>query len=254
MTGRVQELFDLILTTQRQLQGALASQAGTLFDSPERFLLGMVIAVALGLVHALTPGHGKSVIFSYFLGRPGSVLDGMRVAAIAAVTHGTIAVLLVLLTGRALSHLGRPTGAAAWLEVIAGLIVMAVGGIYVLLAVRDLFRHDEHAHHVPASRPLLAVAMGLLPCPLTIIVVGAAVARGAPGGGIALAAGISLGAAVTIGCFGLLGLALRAASLGLSHARAERLKIALAWLELATSLVILLLGISMVAGTAVRGR
>jgi ABC-type nickel/cobalt efflux system permease component RcnA len=251
----LQQLLDLILSVQRKLQGVLAGYASTLFDSPERFALGMVVAVALGLVHALTPGHGKSVIFSYFLGQRAGVVDGMRIAAIAALTHGTIAVLLVLLAGRVLSPLGRPTGPAAWLEAIAGGIVAAVGALYVVLAVRDLWRGgDHHGHGGSASRPLLAVAMGLLPCPLTIIVVGAAVAQSATAGGIVLAAGISVGAAITIGCFGLLGWALRTASLALSGTGAQRLKLALGWLELATSAVILLLGLSMVASTLGRGR
>lgn len=243
------DLFDLILSVQRQLQGMLAGHALILWESPAQFAVGMTVAAGLGLVHALTPGHGKSIIFAYFLGQRGSVLDGLRIAATAALTHGMIAVLLVLLVGRAISPLGRPTGAAAWLEVVAGAIVTAVGTLYVVLSVHELRRPGDHLHHVPASRPLLAVAMGLLPCPLTIIVVGAAVAQGAAVGGIALAAGISLGAAVTIGAFGLLGLALRAGGLALAGARMRHLMAALAWLELATSGLILLFGLLMLNGS-----
>lgn len=245
----MQQLFDLILSLQRKLQGTLAGYASTLFDSPERFALGMSVAIALGLVHALTPGHGKSVIFSHFLGQRASVLDGMRVAATAALTHGTIAVLLVLLAGRVLSPLGRPTGPAAWLEPIAGAIVAAVGALYVVLTVRDLRRQGDHDHQVSASRPMLAIAMGLLPCPLTIIVVGAAIAQAATGQGIALAAGISIGAAVTIGCFGLLGMALRAGGLAFAGRNAARIRLGIAWLELATSMLILLLGMLMLGGS-----
>jgi ABC-type nickel/cobalt efflux system permease component RcnA len=241
----VQHLFDLVLSVQRKLQGMLGGYVATLFDSPEGFALGMSVAVALGLVHALTPGHGKSVIFSYFLGQRGSVLEGMRIAATAALTHGTIAVLLVLLASRVLSPLGRPTGAAAWLEVIAGAIVAAIGAFYVVFSLRGLRCIGDHAHRGAASRSLLAVAMGLLPCPLTIIVVGVAVAQGATGQGIALAAGISLGAAVTIGCFGLLGLALRAGGVALAGPRTQHMMLALGWLEMATSLLILLFGLLM---------
>jgi nickel/cobalt exporter len=245
----VSDLLDLILSVQRQLQGMLAGQALTLWESPARFAAGMAVAAGLGLVHALTPGHGKSIIFAYFLGQRGSVLDGLRIAATAALTHGTIAVLLVLLVGRAISPLGRPTGAAAWLEVVAGGIVTAVGALYVVLAVRELRGSAGHLHQIPGSRPLLAVAMGLLPCPLTIIVVGAAVAQGATGGGIALAAGISLGAAITIAVFGLLGLALRAGGLALAGMRLRHVMVGLAWLEFATSVLILLFGLLMLNGS-----
>ena len=140
--------------------------------------------MALGLVHALTPGHGKAIIFSYFLGHNADPFSGIKVAAGAAVTHGSIAVILVLIAGRVISPLGRPTGAGAWLELTAGLIVAGIGALYVVLSLRGLRRLTLHSHGAEASRPFLAIAMGLLPCPLTIIVVGSAINQGATLAGI----------------------------------------------------------------------
>ena len=248
------ELFETILSAQRYFQGVLAGHVLELFSSPERFAIGMVVAVALGLVHALTPGHGKAVIFSYFLGQSASPITGLRVAAGAALTHGTIAVGLVLVAGRVISPLGRPTGAGAWLEATAGLIVAAIGALYIVLSVRGLLRPTGHAHAAEGSRPFLAIAMGLLPCPLTIIVVGSAVNRGVTLAGITLAAGISIGSAITIGCFGLLGIALRRGGLALIGGNIHRVLKDLAWLELATSLLILALGLLTVAGVVGRIR
>lgn len=253
--------FETVFSLQLQLQGLLSQRFGKLFDNPSTFVSGMLIAVGLGLVHALTPGHGKAVIFSHFLGQSGSLLAGLRVASLAALTHGTIAVLLVLVTGRVISPLGRPTGAGAWVEVVAGGIVASIGLLYVVLALRGLQRRGivsyGHGHEhsgSQASRSMLAVAMGLLPCPLTIIVVGSAVARGATGAGIALAAGISVGAAITIACFGLLGIALRRAGVAAASGRVRGLMRALGWLELLTAILILLLGLGMLAGSLGRVR
>ena len=250
----MERLIDSVLSTQRTLQGVLAGHTLELFDSPARFAMGMAVAVGLGLVHALTPGHGKAVIFSYFLGHSASPLAGLRVAAGAALTHGTVAVLLVMVAGRVLSPLGRPTGAGVWLEGTAGLIVAAIAALYVTLSVRGLRRRVSHDHGAESSRPFLAVAMGLLQCPLTIIVVGFAVNRGATFAGIVLAAGISIGAAVTIGCFGLLGIALRRGGIVLLGGDIHRALKGLAWLELVTSLLILALGLFMVAEVAGRIR
>lgn len=250
----MERLADFVMSTQRALQGVVAEHMFELFDSVDRFAVGMAVAVALGLVHALTPGHGKAVIFSYFLGHSASPLAGLRVAAGAAATHGTIAVLLVLVAGRVISPLGRPTGAGAWLEVIAGSIVAAIGALYVVLSVRSLWRPAVHAHGAEGSRPFLAIAMGLLPCPLTIIVVGSAVNRGATLAGIVLAAGISIGSAVTIGCFGLLGIALRRGGLALVGGNIQRILKGLVYIELLTSLLILALGLLTVAGVVGRIR
>jgi ABC-type nickel/cobalt efflux system permease component RcnA len=246
------DLSEAVLSTQRYFQGVLAGHVLELFSSPDRFAVGMAIAVALGLVHALTPGHGKAVIFSYFLGQAASPLTGLRVAAGAALTHGTIAVVLVLVAGRVISPLGRPTGAGAWLEATAGLIVAAIGALYVALSVRGLLQRTGHSHGAERSRPFLAIAMGLLPCPLTIIVVGSAVNRGATLAGITLAAGISIGSAVTIGCFGLLGIALRRGGAALVGGNIGRLMNGLAYVELLTSLLILILGLLTVAAVAGR--
>lgn len=244
------ELFEAVLSTQRYFQGVLAGYVLELFDSLDRFAVGMAVAVALGLVHALTPGHGKAVIFSYFLGQSASPLTGLRVAAGAALTHGTIAVVLV--AGRVINPLGRPTGAGAWLEATAGLIVAAIGALYVVLSLRGLLWPTSHSHAAKGSHPFLAIAMGLLPCPLTIIVVGSAVNRGATLAGITLATGISIGSAVTIGCFGLLGIGLRRGGLAIMGGNIGRLMKGLAYVELATSLLILALGLLTVAGVAGR--
>ena len=254
-------VFETVLALQLQLQGLLSQRFAELFSNFATFASGMLVAVGLGLVHALTPGHGKAVIFSHFLGQPGNILAGLRVASLAALTHGTIAVLLVLATGRVISPLGRPTGAGAWVEVVAGAIVASIGALYAVLALRGLRRRGTpshgHGHEQEGSqapRSVLAIAMGLLPCPLTIIVVGSAVARGATGAGIALAAGISIGAAITIACFGLLGIALRRAGVAAASGHVRRLMRVLSWLELLTAILILLLGLGMLAGSLGRMR
>jgi ABC-type nickel/cobalt efflux system permease component RcnA len=132
---------------------------------------------------------------------------------------------------------------------MAGAIVVAVGALYVVFAVRELRRQSDHDQEGSAARPMLAIAMGLLPCPLTIIVVGAAMAQGATGQGIALAAGISIGAAVTIGSFGLLGMALRAGGLAFAGRNGTRIRLGFGWLELVTSMLIVILGLLMLSSS-----
>src|SRR5262245_54862898 len=61
-------------------------------------------------------------------------------------------------------------------------------------------------------------------------------------------AGIALAAAITIGCFGLLGLALRSGGLALAGTRMRRIGSALGWLGIAMSSLILLLGLLMLDG------
>src|SRR5262245_62235430 len=56
----------------------------------------MGIAAVFGFVHALMPGHGKTVLVSYFLGRPGSVRASLTTSVILVLTHVGSAVVMVL--------------------------------------------------------------------------------------------------------------------------------------------------------------
>jgi nickel/cobalt transporter (NicO) family protein len=44
-------------------------------------------AVLFGALHALMPGHGKSVLVSYHLGRPGRLWDGLLTGIVLALSH-----------------------------------------------------------------------------------------------------------------------------------------------------------------------
>src|SRR5262245_10595786 len=71
-----------------------------------------MLAFALGAVHALTPGHGKTALAAYFLGREAEVGKGVRVSLTAALLHvlsGFAAFLVLrLLIGQVPSITGRP--------------------------------------------------------------------------------------------------------------------------------------------------
>src|SRR4051812_11140882 len=54
------------------------------------------LGMAFGAVHALTPGHGKTVLASYLVGSRLALLRGLGVAAALAVTHVGSAVVLAL--------------------------------------------------------------------------------------------------------------------------------------------------------------
>src|SRR5437899_5403564 len=52
------------------------------FD-PIKLFVAMAIAAVFGMVHALMPGHGKTVIVSYYLGRPAALLGSIGTSAMS---------------------------------------------------------------------------------------------------------------------------------------------------------------------------
>jgi len=237
---------DMILGLQRALQQQLGTHVGQMFASVHHFLGAAGVALALGCVHALTPGHGKSIVFTHFIGRDAHPSAGFLVGATAALAHGVVAILLVVLLGGAISRFGRPVGAGAALEVISGGIVAAIGLWYLL---RPAIGSGEIAHgsHDQRPRPLLGLAVGILPCPLTMIVFAYAMANEAVAAGLVQAGFVSIGAATTITIIGLGAIVSRRLGLKLLDPSRPAMRITLRLAEIGSSMLVLVLGLAMLA-------
>jgi ABC-type nickel/cobalt efflux system permease component RcnA len=59
-------------------------------------LVLILTAFTFGAVHAVTPGHGKSVVASYFFGQNGTPRRGLIISAKVIATHVLSSVVLVL--------------------------------------------------------------------------------------------------------------------------------------------------------------
>jgi nickel/cobalt transporter (NicO) family protein len=163
----------------------------------------VVLAFALGALHALTPGHGKAALAAYFLGQEARLGKGLRVALSAALLHvlSGFAAFLVLrfVVGQPTSLTER--GSPAFLALGYGLIVFA-GAIMLMQSLRS-------APHPHGGAHALTAGIGLLPCPLTISVLGFAWAQNSPVMVALVLASLAAGIATTIGIVAVLAILAR---------------------------------------------
>ncbi len=91
------------------------------------FLLGaLLLSLALGSLHALTPGHGKALVAAYLVGSRGRSRDAVFLGLVVTLTHTGSVVLLGLLTLLASQYI-LPGQIAPWLEIVSGLLVVVFG-------------------------------------------------------------------------------------------------------------------------------
>ncbi len=133
------------------------------------FLIGaFLLSLALGSLHALTPGHGKTLVGAYLVGSHGKIHDAVFLGAVVTVTHTGSVLLLGLFTLLA-SHFILPSLITPWLEILSGLLVIGFGINLLLQRRRDFLAlskkevgqdnvslyethhshshsHDDHAH------------------------------------------------------------------------------------------------------------
>ncbi|MEU6509561.1 nickel transporter [Streptomyces sp. NPDC046942] len=122
--------------------------------------LALLVAVVLGALHALAPGHGKTLMAATAAARGGraGLRDVLPLAASVTVTHtlGVVALGLLVTAGSAATP-----SVIAWLGIASGALVLAAGVNLVRRAWRNrahghVHEHD-HAHEESRVRELAGV-------------------------------------------------------------------------------------------------
>jgi ABC-type nickel/cobalt efflux system permease component RcnA len=159
----------------------------------EALWLVLAAAAFLGGAHALTPGHGKTLVAAYLVGERGTVGHAVFLGLVTMLSHtGVIIAIAVVVQLVFRGH--APPSLQAWIGVGGGLLVAGMG-VWLLLArltgradhVHILgghhhhhghghgqadHYHDEqgHAHPLPGGRvgwwrlTVLGVSGGIVPC------------------------------------------------------------------------------------------
>ena len=97
-------------------------------------LVGIAAAFLLGGAHALTPGHGKTIVAAYLVGSRGTLKHAAFLGAMVTFTH-TISVFALGLATLFLFRFVMPETITQWLGVISGLSIVAhrfVDGVHAL--------------------------------------------------------------------------------------------------------------------------
>jgi ABC-type nickel/cobalt efflux system permease component RcnA len=193
-------------------------------------LIGIVVAFGLGAMHAMSPGHGKTIVAAYLVGSRGTIKHALFLGAMVTFTH-TASVFLLGFVTLFLSKYVLPEKLFPILGAISGLSIVWVGAMLFFRRLRARGHHyhhhhhhvHEHAHgyvhdhgdghshsHVPegevtlGSLIALGASGGLVPCPSALVVLLSAISLGRVGLGILLLVGFSAGLSVVLMGMGVL--------------------------------------------------
>jgi len=99
---------------------------GTTWYSRGNFLLAIAGAFVWGATHALSPGHGKTIVGAYLVGSRATPQHAWILGLTTTITHTTGVFALGLVTLFA-SHFIRAEQLYPWLSFLSGLMVVAIG-------------------------------------------------------------------------------------------------------------------------------
>jgi len=195
-------------------------------------LVGMCVAFGLGAIHALSPGHGKTIVAAYLVGSRGTPKHAIFLGGMVTFTH-TISVFFLGLVTLFLSQYVLPERIYPILGAISGLSIVWIGATLFfkrLHAAGHGHHHHHHHHHghdhdhgglvhdhgdghvhshVPegdvtlGSLIALGASGGLVPCPSALVLLLSSIALGRVALGLTLLVAFSLGLAIVLMSIGL---------------------------------------------------
>jgi ABC-type nickel/cobalt efflux system permease component RcnA len=204
--------------------------------SPSLLLAGLGVAFVLGAIHALSPGHGKTLVAAYLVGSRGTMRHAALLGAVVTFTH-TISVFALGLGTLFLSRFVMPEKIIPVLGAVSGIAMVVLGGNLVWKRWRTLqharahelgraHHHHDHAHHhdhghehhhhgpgghthmpegevTMAGLIALGASGGLVPCESAMVLLLSAISLGHIAAGLVLLLAFSFGLAVVLMAIGM---------------------------------------------------
>lgn len=206
---------------------------------PSVLVVALLLAIVLGALHALEPGHGKTLLAISLVGARATVPQAVILATALTVAH-TIGVLIFGVVVLTLARYIVPEALYPWIALLSGVFVAVLGARAL---GREIARrrsgaaqahhdhphahghgHQHHHHHdggfteavhahshlIPGTAPIsfrsavVAASTGnVAPCPAALVVLLAAIATHRIGWGLVLIVAFSIGLAMTLTLLGV---------------------------------------------------
>jgi len=256
--GPIERFMALVRALQKELTVKLNGFGVDIKDDPFGPALWMFLGFSFlyGIVHAVGPGHGKTVVCSYFLSNPGSWFSGALMGNVITFVHmGSAAVAvgvayLIFSTG-----MGGFAAASRALQPASYALLVLMGIFLAIKAVRDILKggmlvepscsiHDDEVARSKHIKNVLMVSFvtGLIPCPGAAVILAFSIGQDIFWAGVFALVTMAIGMGLTTTLFAWSAVAARGVTLKLSGTNKRFFNWVYAGLSICGALAITLFG------------
>ncbi|SDK42341.1 ABC-type nickel/cobalt efflux system, permease component RcnA [Maridesulfovibrio ferrireducens] len=216
------------------------------------FWFFLLFSFAYGVVHAVGPGHGKSVVCAYFLSRRGTIYTAVFMSWVITLVHVGSATVAVCL-----AYLLLSSGMSGFenfnyhLQTASFALVLLIGLWMLFGVIESFFKRNQENRSEPTKcaslKEITAVAFvtGLVPCPGAAIILVYTLSSGILWAGLTAMLFLATGMALTTSIFALT--AAKARSFMDRAARGKKAQIFYTAISLSGSLIIISFGALMLS-------
>ncbi len=225
-SGIMAALANAMAPVQRNLNNSLAGLTQSLKGSRSLggLLFVVLISLAYGMFHAAGPGHGKTIVSSYFLANEARLRHSVVIGYLIAAVHSLAALSVVLVLYYLIRGLfsANIEQANHWIQLGTFAVIAVIGGVMLVGRIRGgghhhLLGHHGHDHHEHGEHELedqpaagitlrklvgIAVPAGVIPCPGAVAIVLFALSLHMLAVSVLSVVSISVGMGITISATG----------------------------------------------------
>lgn len=119
--------------------------------TPVTVLFALLVSFVWGALHALTPGHGKTIVGAYLVGSRGTMKHALYLGLTTTITHTLGVFALGLLTLSAAKYI-VPERLYPWMGLLSGLLVVGIGASLLASRFKSFgIKHSKAKINVPKS-------------------------------------------------------------------------------------------------------
>jgi len=250
-------LWDKFVTLNRHIQAKVARLIKTMkanFSLATLFLI-IFLSTGYGIVHAAGPGHGKTLVVSYFLDNGRNHKDAALMSLVVATTHTGSAFLIATIFQVILASV--PGNEAQF--TIRNIFMTGSGSLIILIGLYQLinkffpklkFKKKKKETKNEEKKSIIAIGMaaGVVPCPLSMAIMFLAISLKIYYIGVIAILGMSIGMALLLYLIGSLTIKSKSKLTDKMNKKSTMQKLFTKGLSIASATLIIVFGIIIMSG------
>lgn len=255
---RDSKFYREISSLQKKIRNIIADNISNLNNKDLlKFLFILFLAFIYGVIHAMGPGHRKTVLFSYFLANEAKPFDGIMMGFLLSIIHAGSAIILILSLYFFLQnkYLESKIVFESLMEKVSYISIVILGILLLIFKIISTFNSRINKINSDNEKPLknktksslpFILLSGIVPCPGAMTILIFAIAANQLYLGIFSVIAMSFGMAVTISILSVFAIIGKTKILKLTEENSKLKSIIFNGIEFTGILIILIFGLIMV--------
>lgn len=213
------------------------------------FVFLILISFIYGIIHSIGPGHGKSLVASFFLKEKHPLKKSLILSVIISVIHTGSAVVLSFLLFFVLTSIKGMfrIKMQSYFMAASGLLILIIGILFLFLKIfrKNPKNNIEEKHSKNGNLILIGVSAGIVPCPASLMIMLLALSKNIICIGLTSVLSISLGMFFLLTIIGVISIKSRDGIIFFSDKTLKKSKLISIILEYFSIVLIIIIGLGM---------